>query len=212
MMNNSVNTGYKPGNQNQLNNLQNLFGLGGVNSFQNPMAVNSLNQAQGLFGGIMTSQTSNIQSSSKMTITPNNNNNNNTKINNPSSNNKPSSSGKIYKKNDIVSWVNSNNAATASAVYRAGSKNLIPESEIKAWLYCWLMKRKVRPEYTIETLGTRPTQKFSCKLILNPMTDKSTKTLRDMRMLNIEVTSEGLRVGVLYDQHVQFRCFIFFDF
>merc|ERR1711920_175442 len=36
------------------------------------------------------------------------------------------------------------------------------------------------------------TQKFSCKLILNPMTDKSTKTLRDMRMLNIEVTSEGL--------------------
>lgn len=103
-----------------------------------------------------------------------------------------------YKTEQVTSWVNNNSLHK--------NETCILENEVKAWLYCWLMKRKIRPDYDMKTLGIRPNQKFECSLTLAAQNSKSQQSLVNMGLANINVTTEGLReVGLEKKRSAFFR-------
>lgn len=207
--NQALNLGLGQGQSQNQSFMNNMIGNFGQNQIQNQnFVVGDWNYGNVMQNDYNNLQQGNIQGPSQFNpnglVGPAGNyvNNNNTINNNSYQMNVGPNQGPIYppdisfrkkpSKNDqIYSWVQNNQSTSKNDTF-------IPENEIKAWVYCWLMKKKIRPEYEILTLGIRPNQTFQCQLTLNAMNDKSKKNLVKMRLDNIVVTSQGLR-GFIYD-------------
>lgn len=93
-----------------------------------------------------------------------------------------------------ISWTRGHkcsklNISKSESVF-SNDEIFIQNMEVKAWLYNFLMKNKIRPDYNVRTVGNRPSQVFECVLTLNCPT-QTPKKLIPLNLPNIKITGHG---------------------
>ena len=92
----------------------------------------------------------------------------------------------------IQHWVSkSNPQANVSSTF-TDELNSMQEYEVKMWLYTWLSKRKIRPNYRIITVGERPKQTFKCLLTVEAINRSGIERMMSLKIIDFSAEASGL--------------------